>query len=200
MYVDNAPVGTLGVEDQALSLSPGPSFIGSGPWTVNLNPTGANIASGLTKDYLIIVRTSLAPTDTHQFRVGLDSVVYSTAGSKTDLAVNAPGNASYYTIDTTQPSISTVETQDLDGNGKIDALKVTYNASETLNDSTIAMGDFTLTPVGTEALDATLNGSFGGLTFASGIATVTANDNVVYLKLSEGNSTTVTTPQLASGA
>ncbi len=60
-----------------------------------------------------------------------------------------PGGSSANTIgvDNTAPTISATQTLDLDTDGKIDAIKITYtdaiNAS--IKDSTVTPGDFNIT-------------------------------------------------------
>ncbi|MFA5080524.1 MAG: Ig-like domain-containing protein [Candidatus Paceibacterota bacterium] len=86
-----------------------------------------------------------------------------------------------FEIDNTVPAISTRQTQDLNGNGKIDAIKVTMN--DEILDSTIAIGDFATSHA--EDLDIDYTNTIGGIAFVNGIATGTANDTVFYLKLNE---------------
>ena len=83
------------------------------------------------------------------------------------------------TYDTVPPTISTVRTLDLNGDGYLDAVQVTM--SESILDSTITLSNFTLGSGYT-----LLNGSgvLGGVTFANGIATgSSANDAIFYLAI-----------------
>ncbi len=173
VYLDNTPVGTFGAEDQPFAMNPGPSYIGSGPWTITISPN-ANIPSGNTKNYLIVLRTASGATNGHQVRVGLASVTYATAGTKTNLAVSAPSDSTYITIDTTAPTVSSRVTQDIDGDGLIDAIKVT--ASESILDSTLLAANFAVAGYTVASVSGTANSS-------------TANDTIFYLNLTEGAGT-----------
>lgn len=82
-------------------------------------------------------------------------------------------------IDATPPEIYSVETMDMSADGQIDALKVTMN--EAINDSTIVLGDFTVSSVGIPTSWETGN---------------SANDTVFILKFSN-TGTTATTPTLS---
>jgi hypothetical protein len=158
--------------DQAFSLSPGPAYSGTGPWTLTLRPVGANIPADTTVVYWVTLRTDSSVTDNAQVRLGLNSVTYSTAGQKTDLAMSAPAADSYYTIDTSAPTVSSRITQDLDADGSIDAIKVTMN--ENILNSTLTAGNF--------AVAGYTVASINGDTSQAGDD---ANDEIFYLILTE---------------
>jgi len=111
---------------------------------------------------------------------------------------NAYGNisanqvSSSITLDTTAPTVSTRKTQDLDDDGQIDAVQITFDSS--IADSTAIRTDWS--PSGYTTLS--LTGTLGSVSFVNGIATgSSANDSIIYLALTEsGSIDTGTTPNL----
>jgi hypothetical protein len=104
---------------------------------------------------------------------------------------NAYGNISAnqisagITLDTTPATLSTAKTQDLSGNGQIDALQITMN--ENINDTTLVSSNFTLSDG--YAVN-NLTGTLGTLSFVNGIATgVSSDDQIFYLAVTESGST-----------
>jgi len=73
--------------------------------------------------------------------------------------------------DTGSLSISSTETQDIDGDGKIDAVKVTFNKN--ILDSTVVASDFDVDGYVGEAFSSTTNSDV-------------ANNNVIYINFTEG--------------
>lgn len=116
-------------------------------------------------------------TDTVVVAVGTNIVDLASVIANTTLAAVTVDSA-----DITPPAFSSRETQDLNVNGKIDAIKVTMG--EAVVDTTITLANFTTSH--TEGFDATYSGTIGGVTFVNGISTgATPNDTVFYLKLAE---------------
>ncbi|MDD4412630.1 MAG: fibronectin type III domain-containing protein [Patescibacteria group bacterium] len=132
-------------------------------------------------------RVTRVDTDsTNLITPATDTVVVAVGTNILDLAnVTANTNPAAVTVDSadiTPPTFSNRETQDLDVNGKIDAIKVTMG--EAVVDTTITLANFTTSHA--EGFDATYSGTIGGVTFVNGISTgATPNDTVFYLKLAE---------------
>ncbi|MDD4409703.1 MAG: hypothetical protein PHW52_03590, partial [Candidatus Pacebacteria bacterium] len=95
------------------------------------------------------------------------SVYASDAAGNDSAAVTTPSA----TKDIVVPTISTNQTQDLDGDGKIDALKITFNKN--IVDSTVNPADFDVSGYTGEAFSSTTNGDI-------------ANNNVIYITFTEG--------------
>ncbi|MCX6737022.1 MAG: Ig-like domain-containing protein, partial [Candidatus Parcubacteria bacterium] len=136
-----------------------------GLWTI------ANGVGIVTSDYEITALTITGIPDGDDYCLLVRSASASEPWAVTNL----------FEIDNTEPTISLRETQDLDANGKIDAIKVTLN--EEILDSTITIANFATSHA--ELIDTDYTGTIGGIDFTNGIATVTANDAVFYLKLNE---------------
>ncbi|MBI9087201.1 MAG: DUF2341 domain-containing protein, partial [Desulfobacterales bacterium] len=110
--------------------------------------------------------------------------VISVGTSLTDLAGNAPlagASTANYAIDTNTPTIQSMETADLDGDGTIDAVHVTF--SEAVDDSTIVANDWDVDGVTGEAFSSTTNGD-------------TANDADIYITFEDGVLDTGATPDV----
>jgi len=78
-----------------------------------------------------------------------------------------------FTIDSILPSVSSAETQDLDGNGQIDNIKFTF--TENILDTSVSAGDFDITDFSGESFTAMTNGDM-------------ADDNVIYVTINESGS------------
>ncbi len=83
--------------------------------------------------------------------------------------------------DTAGPAILSKETADLDGNGFIDAIHVTF--SEAIQDSTVTIGDWDVAGLTSEAFSSTINGD-------------SANDDDIYITFADGALDTGATPDL----
>jgi len=75
-------------------------------------------------------------------------------------------------IDTITPTLSSAETKDLDNDGKIDTIKLTFNES---------IGDYALAPGTADGWDVA---GYGGESIGTG---VTENDNILMLSVTEGS-------------
>ncbi|PCI24587.1 hypothetical protein COB57_04175 [Candidatus Peregrinibacteria bacterium] len=92
-----------------------------------------------------------------------------------DKAGNAAGDTSdgYFSIDSIVPTITSRHTQDLDSDGQIDAIKITF--SENISDTTIQASDFSIT-------------GYAGLSFSSFTNGDAANNNIIYITFTESGS------------
>lgn len=99
----------------------------------------------------------------------------------TDTAGNTSTDESNsnFTIDSTLPTITEALTQDLDGNGQIDAIRFTF--LENISDATVVAGDFDIVTYNNEAFNATLNGDV-------------ADNNIIYLTFDEAGIDTAAIP------
>ncbi|MDH5718353.1 MAG: hypothetical protein OEZ22_12060, partial [Spirochaetia bacterium] len=75
-----------------------------------------------------------------------------------------------YTVDTTPPVITAWETQDVDQNGKIDAIKITFD--ESIRDASVTATDFDVAGYVGESFDPSTNGDI-------------ANNNVIFISFNE---------------
>ncbi|OGH23482.1 MAG: hypothetical protein A2629_00345 [Candidatus Levybacteria bacterium RIFCSPHIGHO2_01_FULL_41_15] len=91
-----------------------------------------------------------------------------------DAAGNFGSNSAPFTVDTTAPTLESAETQDTNGNGKIDAIKLTF--SENIDDSRLDPGN----PDGWDVDD-----PYSGEAIGTGEG---ENDNILLLTFSEGES------------
>lgn len=102
----------------------------------------------------------------------------------TDVVANTtPAAVTIASADITPPSFTSRETQDLDGDGKIDAIKITMQ--ESIVDSTINIANFTTDHNPGFGLASTTTGTYDSLAWVTGVATDSADDAVFYLKLVE---------------
>ncbi|MFA6252541.1 MAG: fibronectin type III domain-containing protein [Candidatus Paceibacterota bacterium] len=181
-WTRTAYTGAVNVYYARESVNPGyctaPDPATQGGWTI------ANGVGIVTSSYEMPAGTIAGLTDGTDYCLLIRSGSDTTPWAVTD----------QFEVDNTVPTISTRQTQDLNGNGKIDAIKITM--SDEILDSTITIGNFATSHA--EGLDATYNGTIGGVTFVNGVATgATADDTIFYLKLSEhGASDTETLPTL----
>ena len=90
-----------------------------------------------------------------------------------DLAGNSASDTSDadFSIDSNVPTVSSAETQDLDGNGKIDAIKFILN--ENILDSSVTASNFDIAGYIGEAFSSTTNADV-------------ANNDVIYITFTEG--------------
>jgi len=83
--------------------------------------------------------------------------------------------------DNAAPFITARETQDLDSDGKIDAVKITF--SEAIKDSTVTATDFNIEGYDGEAFSSTTNSDV-------------ADNNIIYITFTEGGINTASTPNI----
>lgn len=107
-------------------------------------------------------------TDTVQVTTGTN--IQDTTGNT---ANTTPAAVTIAVADISAPTMTARETQDMDGDGKIDALKITFDDS--IKDSTVVAGDFAITGYSGIAFSGTLNGDV-------------ADNTVIYLTFTEGGS------------
>lgn len=102
--------------------------------------------------------------------------------------------ATSITLDTTAPTFSARRTQDLDGDGQIDAVQITMQ--EAVLDSSIARANFS---IGGGYSLAAFTGTIGTIAFSGGVATgSTVDDAIYYLAVTESGSVdTGATPTIA---
>ncbi|MDD5639989.1 MAG: hypothetical protein PHR47_04325, partial [Candidatus Pacebacteria bacterium] len=116
-------------------------------------------------------------TDTVQVTLGTN--IKDTTGN---IANTVPAAVTVAVADIAPPTFALRQTQDLDADGKIDAVKITMN--EAIIDSTITIANFTTSHA--EGIDATYSDTVGGIVFVNGVATgATPDDTIFYIKLSE---------------
>lgn len=104
-----------------------------------------------------------------------------TPGSLKDLAGNSLGASSASCIDKASPVIFSRDTFDLNGNGYIDAIRITF--SEAINDSTVNPSNFDVSGVTGEAFSSTTNADV-------------PNNNIIYITFNDGVLLTDATPLL----
>lgn len=123
--------------------------------------------------------TNLITPATDTVQVTLGTNIKDAAGNA---ANTVPAAVTVDSADIDPPGVNTRETQDLDVNGQIDAIKFTMD--ENIDDSTIAIGDFATGHA--NDFDATFTGAFGGLNWVNGVSTAGGvDDDTFYLKLVE---------------
>ncbi len=93
--------------------------------------------------------------------------------------INAPVTDEVYNVDNTGPEVSAIETADLDGDGFIDALHITFD--EAILDSSVVGNDWDIAGVTGESFSSTTNGD-------------TANDSDIYITFTDGVLDTGATP------
>ena len=98
---------------------------------------------------------------------------YVLTAAATDAVGNISSSSANFnvTVDTTGPRVTSVETQDLDGDGFIDALHITFN--EAILDSSVTADDFDVAGVAGESFVSTTNGD-------------SADDNDIYITFNDG--------------
>ena len=159
----------------------------SANWTLSNIPSngskGTVTATNGVNDVTINITEGVSPQDTS---VSTFTVAYTNAGAIQDAVGNtALSFTAESPIDGAKPVFLTRTTQDLDSNGKIDAMRVTL--SESISDITITATDFTLETGNSRSIDSTYTNTFGSLTFTNGVATGSGSDDAeFYLKVSEG--------------
>jgi len=172
------------------NLESGLTFAGGATDGNNLgNGTNNNTVTRVTlstaNDTYRVTRT--ASDSTNLITPGTDTVKVSDGANIKDLTGNAantvPAAVTISVADIVPPTISSRNTQDLDGNGKIDAIQ--FIMDEAITDTTINIANFaTSHALGFDADFA--SESFGGFAWANGVSTgVTPNDATFYLKLNE---------------
>ena len=156
------------------------SSIKTAQWSLSDGVTITGMNSGTANDATIkftftdnILNTSATPTLTY------------TAGTAMDQSNNALASSTVTAKDEAKPVLLSRGTVDLDGNGHIDGVKLTW--SEPVSDVTMAtataLGDFTI-------------GALTGLKFSSPTGDV-ADDAVTYVTFPETNLDTAATPVVA---
>ncbi|MCX6754725.1 MAG: S8 family serine peptidase, partial [Candidatus Nomurabacteria bacterium] len=125
--------------------------------------TGSQQLSGGSVDYDIVIDGTTA------IPASLNDVLITVSVVATDAVGN---NSTPATLTASQNifSISSIETKDLNTNGKIDALKITFNKN--INDSTVLISDFNISGYTIDTFSSYTNGDI-------------LNDNIIYLKLFE---------------
>jgi len=146
--------------------------------------TVTRVTTSITGDTYRVTRvdtdsTNLITPGTDTVKVTLGTNIKDTTGN---IANTVPAAVTIAVADISPPTFTSRETQDLNVNGKIDAIKITMN--ESIVDSTITIANFTTDHVG--GVDATYSGTIGGIVFVNGISTgATPNDAVFYVKIGE---------------
>ncbi|MCG8569899.1 MAG: hypothetical protein MJB14_07140, partial [Spirochaetes bacterium] len=156
--------------------------------TASGNVAGTVTFSGGNKIMTIDVTTNFATNDT----LTIDGLQFQTFASESSgsLTMSYDGGSTYsvtddkvYSIlDVNPPTIVSRQTVDLDVDGQIDAIHITF--SKNIDDTTVTAGDFDVSVYIGEAFSSTTNG-------------YTANDNDIYITFTEsGSSDTAATPTL----
>ncbi len=134
-----------------------------------------DVGSGI---YTVIY--TVASGDTNRASVGVIPIsIILTDGSNPSTEFTAFASVGTVTIDANVPTISTVETQDLDNNGKLDALKITFN--ENILDATVTSGNFVIA-------------GYTGEDFAPSANSDVADNGVIYITFTEGSLDNEATP------
>lgn len=113
-----------------------------------------------------------------------------TGESSGNLEMSTDGGTSYEStddkvlsvLDTNPPTISQTETVDLDSDGFIDAVKITF--SKNIKDSSVVSGDFSVTGASNLSFAANTNGD-------------ATNNNIIYIKFDDGTLDTSARPDIS---
>lgn len=140
-----------------------------------LDFTSILLTANAPRQFYVVVDSASNPTDgnTIDFKIEVDGL---TVGGNTwpDTEINPSGSS---IIDTRTPQTNARETRDLDSDGYIDALKLTFmdntGANDPILDSSITVSNFSVSSVTGLSFSATTNGD-------------TANDHVIYLTFTDG--------------
>lgn len=156
-------------------------------WTVANIPSTGTVSSITATAGTVTVYINISEgASAEDTAVNSLTVAFATAGAVQDSAGNAAiGFLASAPVDSAKPVFVTKQTNDLDGNGKLDALKLT--SSEPISDISLAAANFSLSAGNSRSVNSAYTGTVGGLNFVNGIATgSTADDAVFYVKLTEG--------------
>ncbi|MDP6057850.1 MAG: DUF2341 domain-containing protein, partial [Pirellulaceae bacterium] len=161
---------------------------------INVSAADFTLAlSGVTANATVVVGNA-GDADASTYTVTVDTIAgngtlgLDIAGGNniTDLATNAvnttPVFEQTYTIDNAAPIITAIETADLNGDGFIDAIHVTFDT--TISDSSVTANDWDVAGVTGEALVWNTNGD-------------TANDADIYITFADGVLDTAATPKIS---
>ena len=136
-------------------------------------------ADGTDEVVTITVNGGFDPSD-----MGGDTLA-AVAGQIYDLSDNAAstGAVALQTSDLTTPTITVRETKDLDGDGSIDALKISFD--EPVLDTSVTSANFDIAGVAGEGFSSTTAGDIADnseiyITFADGVLATDATPNVTY--------------------
>jgi len=170
---DQGSVTLTFTEDVNFNTISALSFSVQGQTVETITKTASNVLTLNLKDTSALLDTDVTVSQEVAIK---DSNGNTIEGIEADVAT---------TTDSVQPTVSSADSLDIDADGNVDTLKVTF--SENVDDSSLSAGDF------------------GGYTVAglqASVAADTADDSVVYLEVTGETGTNVTTTltTTASGA
>ncbi|RME91188.1 MAG: hypothetical protein D6767_05580, partial [Candidatus Hydrogenedentota bacterium] len=141
----------------------GSSNIGSAVWNAAGDVLTVTLSSTTSAPTIAVGDTITTSAGSLQFQDGVGNISVNTFSAITGT----------FGVDTIPPTITAVETADLNGNGKIDAVKVTFD--ENISDASVTATDFDVVGYTGESFSSTTNGDV-------------TNNNIIYITFTEGAS------------